>query len=192
MLTYNGTEIQHVKFNGTGGETGVFNGVTVFAESKENTVVLRTANQNIKLTVSTKKGLDAEVWNAGEKVAVLKNSTETPVTLKDTSQDVIIKGRDIIALYCYNNRLTKLNVQGLTALQWLSCYINQLTADSFKDIFIHLTKTKEGGNAVLYDNGGASNYKDFTQPPALAAAFQAAKAKGWKFYKNYIDNSNLL
>ena len=128
MLTYSGTEIQHVHFNGTEVETGTFNGVTVFEEGKENTVVLRTPKQSIKLTVATKKGLDIEVWNAGEKVAVLKSGAATTIALQDTSQDVIIKGRDIITLSCDDNQLTSLNVQGLTALQELYCYSNQLTS----------------------------------------------------------------
>lgn len=212
MLTYNGTAIEHVNFNGTAIESGTFNGVTIFEEGQENTVVLRTQKQRIKLTVKTKKGSDVEVWNAGEKVAVLKSDKEGEVLLKDTGKNVTIKGRDINTLSCNYNQLTSLNVQGLSTLQFLDCTRNQLTslnlqgctalqqldcrdnlftADVFKDIFINIAKTNKSGHALLYCNNDY-NYKDFTQPSELASAFNAAKANGWKFYKNSYDDSDLL
>ena len=254
MLTYNGTAIEHVNFNGTAIESGTFNGVTVFEEEQRNTVVLRTTQQTIKLTVQTLPGSDVEVWNAGEKVAVLKSLNEGEVLLKDTGKDVTIKGRYIISLKClyqqltslnvqgctelrdlacFGNPLTSLNLQGLSALQYLDCFRcelrslnvqgcsalqslfcannlmeslsvqgmsalqslnicgNLLTADVFKDIFINIAKTNKSGHALLYCNGDY-NYKDFTQPSELASAFNAAKAKGWKFYKNSYDDSDLL
>ncbi|MGP1443662.1 leucine-rich repeat domain-containing protein [Treponema sp.] len=296
MLTYNGTAIKHVNFNGTAIESGTFNGVTVFEEGQENTVVLRTTQQTIKLTVRTLTGSDVEVWNAGEKVAVLKSDKEGEVLLKDTGKNVTIKGRDINTLscnynqltslnvqgctelqdlVCFGNPLTSLNLQGLSALQYLDCFRcelsslnvqgcsalqelecsrntfmslnaqgctalqylscadnlmeslnaqgctalqylscadnlmeslsvqgmsalqslkccgNLLTADVFKDIFINIAKTNKSGRALLYCNGDY-NYKDFTQPAELASAFNAAKAKGWKFYKNDSSERNLL
>lgn len=212
MLTYNGTAIEHVNFNGTAIESGTFNGVTVFEEGQENTVVLRTTQQTIKLTVRTLTGSDVEVWNAGEKVAVLKSLNEGEVLLKDTGKDVTIKGRYIISLKCLYQQLTSLNVQGCTELRDLACFGNpltslnlqglsalkslnicgnRLTADVFKDMFIHITKTKESGRAILYRNYDY-NYKDFTQPAELASAFNAAKAKGWKFYKDNSSERNLL
>ena len=317
MLTFNNTEIEAINFGDTDIETGLFNGVTVFEKRKENIVILRTTQPTLRLSGFTKEGLDVDVWNAGEKVAVLGNTGRVDFRLKDTGQDVIIKGHDIIKLfcnenqltslnaqgctalqelfcynnqltslnvqgctalqglhcndnqltslnaqgltvlqrlycsnnqltslnaqgltvlqrlYCYNNQLTSLNVQGCTALQGLLCYNNQLTslnvqgctalrglhcndnqltslnaqgltvlqrlycsnnqltAHAFKDIFINLAKTKWEGISILYKDRD-SNYSDFTQPPELAAAFNAAKAKGWMFYKNYIDSSNVL
>ena len=296
MLTYNNTKIETLKFGNTDIETGIFNGVTVFEKRQENTVILRTTKQSIGVEVVTQKGSDLEVWNAGEKRAVFESGNNCTITLKDTEQDVIIKGHDIIRLFCsdpkltslnaqgctalqvlvcndteltslnvqgctalqalpcyntqltslnvqgltalqelpcynsqltslnaqgctaletlscndtqltslnaqgctalqeltcYNSQLTSLNVQGCTALQELTCYNSQLTANAFKDIFINLAKTNGKGAALLY-NDGDSNYKDFTQPPELARAFDMAKAKGWKFYKNSPNNENLL
>ena len=233
MLTFNNTEIEAINFGDTDIETGLFNGVTVFEKRKENIVILRTTQPTLRLSVFTKEGLDVDVWNAGEKVAVLGNTGRVDFRLKDTGQDVIIKGHDIIKLfcnenqltslnaqgctalqelYCYNNQLTSLNVQGCTALQGLHCndnqltslnaqgltvlqrlycYNNQLTAHAFKDIFINLAKTKWEGISILYKDRD-SNYSDFTQPPELAAAFNAAKAKGWMFYKNSQNSKNLL
>ena len=211
MLTYNNTKIETLKFGETDIDTGIFNGVTVFEKRKENIVILRTTKQSIGVEVVTKKGSDLEVWNAGEKRAVIESGNSCTITLKDTEQDVIIKGHDIIRLFCSDTKLTSLNaqgctaletlscndteltslnVQGCTALQELSCYNSQLTANAFKDIFINLAKTNGKGAAILY-NDGDSNYKDFTQPPELAAAFNAAKAKGWMFYKNSQNNDNL-
>ena len=212
MLTYNNTKIETLKFGSTDIETGLFNGVTVFEKRQENIVILRTTQPTLRLSVFTKEGLDVDVWNAGEKVAVLGNTGRVDFRLKDTGQDVIIKGHDIIKLFCNENQLTSLNVQGCTALQGLHCndnqltslnaqgltvlqrllcYNNQLTAHAFKDIFINLAKTKWEGISILYKDRD-SNYSDFTQPPELAAAFNAAKAKGWKFYKNDTNSSNVL
>ncbi|EMB46605.1 hypothetical protein HMPREF9729_01109, partial [Treponema denticola ASLM] len=91
---------------------------------------------------------------------------------------------------CAYNPLTNLNVQGLNSLQSLNCSSNQLTAQNFKNIFNNLLQT-ENGEAVVY-NDNDNNYKDFTRPPELVEAFNGAKARGWKFYKNYVSDINLL
>ena len=72
------------------------------------------------------------VTSDGSAIAV-EGCTETELTsgaetvLHAIGTTVILKG-NIIKLYCGSNQLTALNVQGLTALQWLSCDFNQLTA----------------------------------------------------------------
>ena len=92
-------------------------------------------------------------------------------------------------LYCYNNQLTALNVQGLTALQWLECCGNQLNADTFKKLFDDLPQRADSDNAkcILYtEESGVSegNHTDFTAPPDLADTFNDAKNnKKWKMYK---------
>ncbi|QEK04177.1 leucine-rich repeat domain-containing protein [Treponema phagedenis] len=114
-------------------------------------------------------------------------------------------------LYCFNNQLTSLAVSGLTSLQWLDCANNQLTtlnvngctslqklycnnnklsAEVLKKLFEDFPERKEKCGRVLLYKDGDSNYKDFTQPPELAAAFKAAKAKGWRLYK--INNDDLM
>jgi len=93
-------------------------------------------------------------------------------------------------LYCDSNQLTELNMQGLTALQELYCDSNQLMAQAFKEIFNSLLQT-ENGKAVVY-NDNDNNYKDFTRPPDLVEAFNGAKARGWRFYKNSVSDSNLI
>ena len=72
------------------------------------------------------------VTSDGSAVAV-EGCTETSLAsgtytwLQATGTRVILKG-NIIELYCSANLLTALNVQGLTALQYLQCGGNQLTS----------------------------------------------------------------
>ncbi|WP_252722440.1 leucine-rich repeat domain-containing protein [Treponema phagedenis] len=91
-------------------------------------------------------------------------------------------------LECYRNRLTKLDISSCTSLKELYCYNNKLSAEDLKKIFEDLPERKEkDGMAVLYNSCGNvndNNYKDFTQPPELAASLEAAKAKGWRLYIN--------
>ena len=81
-----------------------------------------------KLTIRVKA-----VTSDGSAVAV-EGCTETSLAsgstytrLHATGTVVILKGK-IIKLGCDNNQLTALNVQGLTALQYLNCGYNRLTA----------------------------------------------------------------
>ena len=72
------------------------------------------------------------VTSDGSAVAV-EGCTETELTsgaqtvLRAKGTVVILKDK-ITELYCSENQLTELNVQGLTALKTLSCWGNQLTA----------------------------------------------------------------
>ncbi len=212
MLKVNGTEIKNVKFNGVDLDKVIVNGVIVFEKVQfNNTVTMRTLQDSITIKVQTKDLSPCEVWNAGNKIGVLNNDQSTSIPIPNKNEDVIIKGKDITSLDCYynqltnlnvqglnslqslscsDNQLTSLNVQGLTALQNLYCSSNQLTAQAFKEIFNNLLQI-ENGKAVVY-NDNDNNYKDFTRPPELVEAFNGAKARGWKFYKNYVSDSNLL
>ena len=212
MFKVNGTVIENVKFNGIDLDKVIVNGVIVFEKVQfNNTVTMRTLQDSITITVQTKDLSPCEVWNAGNKIGVLNNDQETSIFIPNKNEDVIIKGKDITSLSCLSNQLTSLNVQGLNNLQYLSCSSNQLTslnvqglnnlqylhcssnqlsAQAFKDLFNSLLQ-KENGIAVVYDDND-NNYKDFTRPPELVEAFNGAKARGWKFYKNYVSDSNLL
>ncbi|MGI5172558.1 leucine-rich repeat domain-containing protein [Treponema sp. OMZ 840] len=89
-------------------------------------------------------------------------------------------------LFCYNNQLTLLNVQGCSGLYWLDCWKNKLDADAFISIFNALPDcpTWYRGCCTLYSTGaGEENCTDFTFPSSLQAAFNGAKAKNWKMYK---------
>ena len=233
MFKVNGTVLENVKFNGVDLDKALVNGVIVFEKVKfNNTVTMRTLQDNIRLLVRTKDRSSCEVWNAGNKIGVLNHGQSTHISIPNKNEAVIIKGKDITSLdcsylqltslnvqglnnlqylYCYGNQLTSLNVQGLTALQVLNCpsnqltslnvqglpvlqsfycYSNQLSAQAFKEIFNSLLQTENGKAVVCYDND--HNYKDFTRPPKLVEAFNGAKARGWKFYKNDVDDKFLL
>ena len=212
MLKVNGTELENVKFNGIDLDKVLVNGVTVFEKTnlQENTITMRTLQDNIWLLVKTKDGSPCEVWNAGNKIGVL--NTYQKINIPNKNENVVIKGKNIIMLYCSGNQLTELNMQGLTALQELNCSGNQLTelnmqgltalqklycnrnqlmAQAFKEIFNSLLQT-ENGIALVYSEYNDNNYKDFTRPPELVQAFNGAKARGWKFYKNDVDDKFLL
>ena len=212
MLKVNGTEIKNVKFNGVDLDKVLVNGVIVFEKVQfNNTVTMRILQDSITITVQTKDLSPCEVWNAGNKIGVLNNYQSTSIPIPNKNEAVIIKGKDITSLDCSSNQLTNLNVQGLNSLQSLNCSYNpltnlnvqglnslqslncssnQLTAQNFKNIFNNLLQT-ENGEAVVY-NDNDNNYKDFTRPPELVEAFNGAKARGWKFYKNYVSDINLL
>ncbi|MGP1437503.1 MAG: hypothetical protein ACTTKH_00355 [Treponema sp.] len=116
---------------------------------------------------------------------MLANDTEITLYAKDTR--VVLKG-NITGLYCRNNQLTALDVQGLTNLQKLECYGNQLTADAFKKLFNDLPQreTSDEAMATLYTEEtyiSESNCKDFAQSEPLEAAFDGAKGRNWKMYK---------
>ena len=76
----------------------------------------------------------------------LQSGTETMLHAQGTL--VIFKGK-ITKLSCGGNRLTALNVQGLSALQYLNCNDNQLTAlnvqglSALKDLNCHNNKLNE-------------------------------------------------
>ena len=79
-----------------------------------------------KLTIAVKAvtvdGSDVQVEGCTETTL----ASDTKTTLHATGTTVILKGK-ITELDCSINKLTALNVQGLTALQVLNCSYNQLT-----------------------------------------------------------------
>ena len=78
---------------------------------------------NIKVKAKTSDGSAIQVDGCTE--TRLKSDEETELHAKGTR--VILKGK-ITELYCSKNKLTALNVQGLTALERLDCESNQLPA----------------------------------------------------------------
>ena len=86
-------------------------------------LILSPDNLTINVTAITADGFAVTVEGCTEKI--LASGTET--TLHAQGSAVILKGK-ITELYCWNNQLTALNVQGLVALQGLNCNDNQLTS----------------------------------------------------------------
>ena len=93
------------------------------------------------------------------------------------------------SLDCYSNQLTALNVQGLSALQALNCTNNQLTAQAFTKLFTDLPvrSNTDNANCYLYTERTditEGNHTDFTSPSDLQAAFNHTKnVKKWTMYK---------
>ena len=85
-------------------------------------LILSPDKLTIKVTATTAD--DSAVTVEGCTETTLASGTET--TLHAQSSAVILKGK-ITELYCDNNQLTTLNVQGLSDLQKLYCAENQLT-----------------------------------------------------------------
>ena len=86
-------------------------------------LTLSPDKKDIKVKAKTKDGAPIKVTGCNE--TTLANDSETTLNATDTA--VILEG-NITELELYNNKLTALNVQGLTALQRLICYDNQLVS----------------------------------------------------------------
>ena len=93
--------------------------------SVEGGAVLILNPDKLTIEVKAKTSDGSAIVVEGCTVATLANEAETTLTAKDTR--VVLKG-DITELYCNDNKLSTLNVQGLTSLQKLYCDKNQLTA----------------------------------------------------------------
>ena len=84
-------------------------------------LILSPDNLNIRVEAKTADGSAITVEGCEETTLKSDDYTE----LHATGTKVILKG-NITELSCGSNKLAALNVQGLTALQWLWCYNNQL------------------------------------------------------------------
>ena len=158
---------------------------------------------NIKVKAKTSDGSAIQVDGCTE--TRLKSDEETELHAKGTR--VILKGK-ITELYCSKNKLTALNVQGLTALERLDCSKNKLPAlnvqglNALKELVCDGNQIKaqamtellkalpardagDGAKATLFYFGwtGEGNCENFTAPPELKAAFEGAKSKNWRLLK---------
>ena len=91
-------------------------------------------------------------------------------------------------LNCSYNQLTALNVQGLTYLKELYCAGNQIKAQAMTKLLNALParESGDGAFAILYTKKTGiteGNYKDYTQPAELKAAFEDAKSRKWQLMK---------
>ena len=99
--------------------------VTVSFELGKAILTLDPNKLTIKVKAKTKDGSVIEVEGCNE--TTLASDVETTLTAKVAGATVELIG-EITELNCYSNKLTELNVQGLTALQKLDCNVNRLTA----------------------------------------------------------------
>ena len=79
---------------------------------------------NLTIRVRVKTANNSAVTVEGCTETTLANNVETELHAKGTK--VVLRG-NITELSCGGNKLTAINVQGLTSLQKLNCYNNQLT-----------------------------------------------------------------
>ena len=136
----------------------------------------------IGISAKTADGKPIEVEGCTE--TTFASNTVTELHAKGTT--VILKGK-ITNLNCGNNKLTALNVQGLTTLKQLGCFGNKLNAQAMTELLNALPAREAGDNAmaVLYTefSGEEGNCKDYTNPPELKAAFDDAKKRNWTLWK---------
>jgi len=91
-------------------------------------------------------------------------------------------------LGCGGNQLTSLNVQDCTSLRRLYCTENKLNAQAMTALLNALPAREAGDNATVFlyteqTDITEGNCKDFTNPPELKAALDGAKSKNWKLQK---------
>ena len=98
--------------------------VTVSFEPGEAVLTLEAGKNTVKVKAKTADGNPITVVGCNE--TTLASDVETTLTAKVAGTQITLQGT-ITELNCYSNKLTELDVQGLTALQELNCHTNQLT-----------------------------------------------------------------
>ena len=122
--------------------TACSGGTKAFTVTDGASLILNPDNLTITVEAITADGSAVAVEGCTE--TTLASGTETTLHAQDTA--VILKGK-ITELYCGGNRLTALNVQGLSTLQELRCYDNQLTALNVQGLSA-LQELRCGGNQL--------------------------------------------
>ncbi len=100
------------------------NGTTPNPPTPQGTAILTLSPDKLTIEVRAKTADGSAITVEGCKETTLASDTKT--TLTATGKRVVLKGK-ITMLFCHNNQLTALNVQGLTSLQVLWCEYNKLT-----------------------------------------------------------------
>ena len=98
--------------------------VTVSFELGKALLTLDPSKLTVKVKAKTADGNPITVVGCNE--TTLASDVETTLTAKVAGATVELIG-EITELNCYSNKLTELNVQGLTALQKLDCQGNELS-----------------------------------------------------------------
>ena len=167
-------------------------------------LILSPDNLNIRVEAKTADGSAITVEGCEETTLKSDDYTElhatgTKVILKGNITELSCGSNKLAALnvqgltalqwlWCYNNQLPELNVQGLTSLKMLGCYSNQLNAQAMIEILNALPAREASDYAVaeLYTEETGEpegNHKDYNTPAELKAAFEGAKKRNWKLQK---------
>lgn len=127
-------------------------------------LILSPDKLTIRVTATTAD--DSAVTVEGCTETTLASGTETTLHAQGTA--VILKGK-ITELYCRDNQLTALNIQGLSALQGLECDRNQLTAQALTSLLTGLPVRLPSDDAkcTLYaEDSGEGNHTDINYDSA--------------------------
>ena len=148
---------------------------------------------------ATKLTINVKAITPDGKPITLEGCTETTLAsgkkteLHANGTTVTLKG-NIIELYCNENKLTALNVQGCTALKKLDCTKNKLEPKAMTELLNALPArvVSDDAEAKLYtemsiENEG--NCKDYTKPEDLKKAFEGAMGRNWKLQKEKANGS---
>ena len=188
-------------------------------------LTLDPSMKTIEINVQSSDNSDIVVEGCNKQ----KIKSNVPVTLTATGTEITLKGKitylrcsnrkltalnvqncaSLVELDCWDNQLSELDVQYLTALQRLACSTNKLTALNvkgclaLKELDCHKNKLNaeamtdllktlparvaaDDAKAMLFTEQKLDqddNCKDFSTPESLKAAFEEAKGKNWKLLK---------
>ena len=118
-------------------------------------LVLSPDKLNIRVKAVTADGSAIQVEGCDE--TTLESGVDA--TLYAKGKTVILKGK-ITELYCTNNQLTELNVQGLTSLQELGCFGNTLTALNVQGLTALQKLGCSGNKLTALDVQGCSSLQE--------------------------------
>nr|WP_298680883.1 leucine-rich repeat domain-containing protein [uncultured Treponema sp.] len=149
-------------------------------------LILSPDKLTIRVTATTAD--DSAVTVEGCTETTLASGTETTLHAQGTA--VILKGK-ITELYCRDNQLTALNIQGLSALQGLECDRNQLTAQALTSLLTGLPVRLPSDDAkcTLYaEDSGEGNHTDINYDSAYRYdSDESGMSSGDIFMKWYND-----
>ena len=149
-------------------------------------LILSPDKLTIRVTATTADGSAVTVEGCTE--TTLASDMETTLHAQGTA--VILKGK-ITELYCRDNQLTALNIQGLSALQGLECDRNQLTAQALTSLLTGLPVRLPSDDAkcTLYaEDSGEGNHTDINYDSAYRYdSDESGMSSGDIFMKWYND-----
>ena len=149
-------------------------------------LILSPDKLTIRVTATTAD--DSAVTVEGCTETTLASGTETTLHAQGTA--VILKGK-ITELYCRDNQLTALNIQGLSALQGLECDRHQLTAQALTSLLTGLPVRLPSDDAkcTLYaEDSGEGNHTDINYDSAYRYdSDESGMSSGDIFMKWYND-----
>ena len=148
---------------------------------------ITSSHSNITVIGCTQTELTSEVeqtLHATSNRVILKGDITNLFCCNNKLTNLYVQGlNNLESLYCYRNQLTSLNVQGLNNLKLLYCGLNKLTKEAFRKLFDDLpARTAEDyARCILYAERTditEGNYTGFTKEE-----LKVIKDKNWNTYK---------